>query len=136
MEVLHLDHDIDTFCVTATSFPDGVLAAHQQLHGQLPTTEGRRFFGISYPNEQREIIYKAAVEEAFEDEGRRYGREPFTIRRGPYVGMLVHDYMKDIPAIGRAFEKLLTHPNIDPEGYCVEEYIDDHLVRCMVPLVD
>ena len=35
--------------------------------------------------------------------------------------------MKDIPAIGRAFEILINLPNIDLQGYCVEWYINDKM---------
>ena len=50
--------------------------------------------------------------------------------------MLVKDYVKDITQIQKAFDQLLEHPAIDPEGYCVEWYFNDKDVTCMVRLTE
>lgn len=42
--------------------------------------------------------------------------------------------MDDIPAIGKAFKELLAIPGIDPEGACVEWYLSNKDVQCMVRL--
>jgi hypothetical protein len=44
--------------------------------------------------------------------------------------------MSDIPGIGRTFDKLLKHPRIDPQGYCVEEYVNNTDVRCLVKILE
>ena len=44
--------------------------------------------------------------------------------------------MKDIPAIQKTFNQLLEYPDIDPQGYCVEQYIDQKDLICMVRLAD
>jgi hypothetical protein len=44
--------------------------------------------------------------------------------------------MKDIPAIGNTFQELLETPGIDPNGYCVEWYINDKDVICMIRLAE
>jgi hypothetical protein len=36
METIKLENDITVMYVTAASFPDGVLAAHQKLHSLIP----------------------------------------------------------------------------------------------------
>jgi hypothetical protein len=33
--------------------------------------------------------------------------------------------MKDISGIRETFDKLLSHPDIDPDGYCVEWYLSN-----------
>jgi hypothetical protein len=45
--------NINTIYVQATSFPDGVKAAHELLRSKLPGNDGRKLFGISYPGEKR-----------------------------------------------------------------------------------
>lgn len=55
-------------------------------------------------------------------------------KEGEYSYILIQDYMKDIPAIGKAFEKLTANPGIDPNGYCIEWYLTDKGVKCMVKL--
>ena len=44
--------------------------------------------------------------------------------------------MKDISAIGEAFKLLLSNRDIDPQAYCVEWYLSDKDVKCMVRLKD
>jgi len=44
--------------------------------------------------------------------------------------------MKDIPAIQKAFNLLIAQPGLDPEGYCVEQYINQKDMICMVRLAD
>jgi len=132
MEEYILNEDIKVMCITAESFPNGVLAAHQKLHGLFPLDKQRRYFGISRPNEKREIIYKAAVEEITDGEAEKFGIETFTIKKGPFISELVPDFMKDVSQIGKTFEKLLNQSNIDPNGYCLEMYINETDVRLMV----
>ena len=134
MENFILDHDINVFCVTAMSFPDGIMDAYNKLHALVPDSKNRRIFGLSRPDERGTIIYKAAAEETFEGEAAKPGCEEFVIESGTYTSLVIHDFMKDLPGIGRAFTALLTTPGIDPNGLCVEWYLDDSDVRCMVRL--
>jgi hypothetical protein len=132
MEEYILNEDIKVMCVTAESFPEGVLAAHQKLHALFPTDKQRRYFGISRPNQKRVIIYKAAVEEITDGEAEKFGLEAFTIKKGTFISELIPDFMKDVSQVGKTFEKLLDHANLDPNGYCLEMYINETDVRLMV----
>ena len=136
MESILLGQDIKVFYVTATSFPDGVQGAYQKLNSLIGSPAGRRFFGISYPEAPSKITYKAAVEERYPGEGEELGCETFVIKKGQYICIYIKDFMKDIPKIGRSFQELLADERIDPKGCCVEEYINDKDVRCMVRLKD
>lgn len=133
MEKYILSSDISVFCVTAKSFPDGVLQAHQELHSLVPFSNDRRYFGISRPYKDT-IVYKAAAEEMHQGEAKKLGCEPFTIKNGHYISIVIADFMKDTPSIGRAFQKLLSHLDIDPNGFCIEWYLNDQDLRCMVRL--
>ena len=128
-----IDREIKVMYVTAGSFPDGVLEAHQQLHSKIPFSQERKYFGISFP-EDGVIIYKAAAEEMYTGEAAEKGFETYTIRTGKYACMVVSNYMNNTAAIGEAFQNLLKHPQLDPEGYCLEWYISQQDVQCMVPL--
>ncbi len=136
MESIFLEQDVKVFYVAATSFPDGIQEAYQKLHSLIGSPAGRRFFGISYPETPSKIIYKAAVEERYSGEGEQLGCESFVIKKGHYISIYIKDFMKDIPKIGQSFQELLTDHRIDPNGRCVEEYINDKDVRCMVRLKD
>jgi hypothetical protein len=136
MDSIFLEQDVKVFYVTATSFPDGIQEAYQKLHSLIGSPAGRQFFGISYPETPSKIIYNAAVEERYSGEGEELGCESFVIKKGQYISIYIKDFMKDIPKIGRSFQELLAGKRIDPIGCCVEEYINDKDVRCMVRLKD
>lgn len=135
MEVVTFDKDLEVMYVTATSFPNGVLVAHQQLHSLIPFSDTRKYFGISRP-ENGAIIYKAGAEELESGEAGRLNLETLTLKKGNYLSVVVQDYMKDLPAIGKAFQLLTAEPGIDPQGYCVEIYLSDKDVQCMIRLAD
>lgn len=134
MEKYRLDHDIKVLCVSAKSFPDGIMEAFDKLHSLLPVSAKRQFFGISRPNENGVIGYKAAAEELVQGEAGKAIHELFVIQGGEYISLVINDYLNDIPAIGNAFHQLIAHPDIDPYGYCVEWYFNEKDVRCMVKL--
>jgi hypothetical protein len=134
METITLDKDIRVFYVTAKSFPDGIMEAHKALHSLVPFSKERKYFGISRPENGGKIVYKAATEEINPHEAEKLNCETLVLKKGKYIALDIQDYMKDIKSIERAFEKLLSHPDIDPQGYCVEWYLNEKDVRCMVRL--
>ena len=134
METYNLEKEIKVFCVAATSFPDGVLEAHQTLHSKIAFTTERKYFGISRPDNKGSIEYKAAAEELEEGELKKLGFEPFVIPKGKYLSLILKDFRKNISSIGQAFQQLIHQPGIDPQGYCIEWYIGMDDVRCMVRL--
>jgi hypothetical protein len=134
MENYLLEKDITVFYIQASSFPEGVMAAHQQLHAALVRTADRRFFGISRPEGKTGIVYKAAAEELNPGEGNRLGYETMLLPKGNYLSLVIKDFRKDIPSIGSAFTEMLHQPGIDPNGFCLEWYLNDCDVQCMVRL--
>jgi hypothetical protein len=135
MEKYNIENDIRVLITEAKSFPEGVMDAHQLLHSKIPFSPERRYFGISSPNRNGEIIYKAAAEELHEDEAAKYDCETFVIKSGEFISILITDFMKDIQSIGLAFKKLLLFHDIDPNGYCLEWYVNEKDVLCMIKLV-
>ena len=134
MEELTIDTDINVMYVTATSFPLGVGGAFDKLQQSLPPADNRMLYGISNP-EKGTIVYKAAAEEQFEGEGKQYGLETFTIKKGRYIAETITGWKKDESSIGKTFQKLLTDKRIDPNGSCIEQYINADDVVCMVRLL-
>jgi hypothetical protein len=134
MEIATIENDKLVIYIEATSFPNGVGAAHEKLHGIVPFSVQRGYYGISWM-EQVNTRYLAAAGELYEAEAEKYGLEKFTIKKGDYICETVRDFMKHIPAIGECFQRMLTDPRIDPQGYCLEIYEGDD-VRCLVKLKD
>ena len=134
MNRYNLEHSVHLICIKASSFPDGVAAAHEQLHKVVPFSKDRRNFSVSCPNKTGEIIYKAGAEELYEGEAVALGYETAKVEPGIYDFIDIENYMSDVSKIGLAFNELLKSPEIDPEGQCVEFYLNEHDVRCMVKL--
>ena len=134
METYTIPQNINAVYVQATSFPNGVMAAHKQLHAKVAAGNGRRFFGISYPNEKGGIIYKAAANELHPGEAGELGLETFTIRKGDYISEVLTDWCTQEGKIKDIFQQLLQHAKVARDGYCLEEYINDRDVRLMVTL--
>jgi hypothetical protein len=136
MENFNLDKDITVFYETAISFPNGVLAAHQKLHALIPFTTDRRYFGISRPEGGGVIVYRASAEELFPGEGDKLGLKTLVMKKGTYTSEIILNYHKNLQEIQDTFQKLLENPKLDPQGYCVELYLNYNDMRCMVRLHD
>lgn len=131
MDSFTFQQDVPVVCVTATSFPEGIKEAFDKLSSALPQNERRIFYGISYPYDGK-IIYKAAAGIMGDD--NIAGMETFTIRNGPYNSFYIANFMENPDSIKKAFELLLEQHEVDPNGYCLEWYVNEHDVKCMVPL--
>ena len=136
MQTLNLENDIPAFYVKASSFPDGILPAHQSLHSMIPFTRERNYFGISYGGPDGVITYLAAAAELVAGDLKKLNLPAFTIRKGSYAYEDVIDYRKNIYLLDDAFKKLLKHPQLDATGYCLEWYLDENTCRCLVKLKD
>lgn len=128
----NFESDVAIVCAKATSFPDGVMAAFQQLHRVAPPTEGRSYFSVSWLGADGIIKYMAGATEMQTGEIQQNDFVNFTIRAGKYLYIDVHDFMKDIPAIGKTFQQLLASPEVSKDTVCIEWYVSDKLCRCMV----
>lgn len=132
MENFELDRDIAIVCVTATSFPMGIGAAFKKLEDMVGSVQDRVFYGISRPDENRNIIYKAGAAEAFNGEAGQLGCEKFLLRKGLYRVERIRDWRGQEQKIGEAFMQLLQYPALDTDFPCVEWYMGDAEVMCMV----
>jgi hypothetical protein len=133
MDSFILGDDIKIMYIDASIFPDGIKKAHEQLHSILPKVEGRRLFGISAPEQGGVIKYKAAAEEMFPGEARNLGLQTFKIRHGAYMSFFIKDYREHSENIPDAFKLLTGQQEADPNGYCLEWYIGENDVKCLVP---
>lgn len=136
MKTLNIDTDIQTFYVPATSFPEGVKEAHETLHALIPFSTERKYFGISRGGRDGKIQYFAAATELIPDDLKKNDLPEFLIKKGRYSYIDIDDFMQKISLIGETFTELLKHPDLDPNGYCLEWYLSDKVCRCLVKLKD
>jgi hypothetical protein len=134
METITFENDITIMYKTATSFPEGVMAAHEALHAVVPFSTDRGYYGVSRPESGGGIVYRAAVEELKPGEAASFGLDTLVLKKGNYISITIADFMKDPKIIGQTFQQMLEHPGLDSQGYCVELYFNDKDVKCMIRL--
>lgn len=130
-----VDKDISLLCVTATSFPDGIQGAFNELKQRIPKDDTRKPYGISKPERNGTIVYRAGVEEAFEGEAKKQGCERITLKRGTYLSKTVVHWQTKMEILGGIFEELLSDPRLDPASPCVEIYQSQMELVCMVRII-
>lgn len=137
MTTYTFESDLTVYCLTATSFPAGIAEIYDKLHATYPPGNGRTYFGLSWPDGRGSLIYKAAVSLTGEDGiPADPAFERFVIKKGTYLREDILNFMNDVQSIGRLFQHMIKEPGIDPNGYCLEMYLNPKDVRCMVRLAD
>jgi hypothetical protein len=131
MEIHHQTESLNIMYVTADTFPEGIMPAFDQLKRLLPDAENRTLFGISKPEHDGTIVYKAGALENHQAEAAEYNLKTFVLIKGDYLSELVSDWANNVPAISTTFDKLLDDARLDPAAYCVEWYKGAD-VMCMV----
>jgi hypothetical protein len=135
-DIYDLKEDAELVYVKATSFPEGVAAAHERLRQLMGGEIKGTYFGVSQPDRYGNIHYIAAVEKKEQPREIRNTDGVFNLKKGKYVSVLISDFAEQLDRSGEVFNYLIHLPEIDPQGCCVEMYLDEKNVRCMVRLQD
>lgn len=133
MDTMYMEQDVRLAATAPVSFPDGIGEALASLRRNFPDDSHRQLFGLSRPDETGTIRYRSAVRLLM---GEEYpsGMDSILLPSGKYAYFDIADFMNNISWIGETFKRLITLPDIDPEGYCIEWYTGAKDVRCMVRL--
>jgi len=132
MNTTKIEKDIEVVCVTASNFPEGIQETFRHLFGQLDKHNERTIYGISY-NTNGKMVYKAAATALV---GDNENLERLTIQHGNYATKEIKDYYNNIPEIGKTFQEFISTLDYDPQGVCVELYLDQQDMLCMIKLKD
>jgi len=135
MEQILIENDIPVCRVKASSFPAGIKAAHEKVHTLFPPNGIRKYYGISHGGGKGEIHYWAAVSGKPAESDQKDVTDNFVIRKGKYISIHIKNWMANENSVAQAFQQLLQHNGIDPDGYCLEEYPNETDIRCSVPLL-
>lgn len=128
-----IEKDIKVFYIEAKSFPMGIKDAFDNLYSLLSGDKQRNFYGISSPQHNKGIIYKACAEQLKEDEAEMLGLKLMVIPKGVYYCVELSNFRMNPMIISETFETILSQPNIDPAGFCLEIYGQDtEVVKCLV----
>ncbi len=137
MEQYNIETDIQVMFLEAPKFPDDVPNTFTKLEQAILDKSERRYFGFSRPNRDGVIQYKACAEILNEDEEIKFGLKKMTIDAGQYASIFIKNHFEDGNNIPNAFGSLLKHPQLDPNGFCLEIYknFTDADVLCLVPII-
>lgn len=135
MKTIQLSNDIHLVCIQAASFPEGIKAAFDQLYTKVPNANKRLCYGI-YEENEKGIVYRAALEQQGTNEAKDLGMESFVITKGNYGSVMIKDWATNIPSIGATFCKMLEDPEIDQNSPSIEAYQPNGELCCMLKFKD
>jgi hypothetical protein len=107
---------IPTVCVQASSFPDGIRPAFDELCSGLKM-EGRTLFGVT-ERVNGEWVYRACAS----DKGDAPHLQHYNIPAGTYLAYVLRDWEQHMPRIGQYFEWLLDHKDARENTIALEYY--------------
>jgi len=87
----------------------------------LHTTSGPKASCILSAQWKRDNYLQSCSRRILPGREEQNGCETFVIKKGEYWGELIA-WRKDESTVGKTFQKLLRHPNLDKSGYCLEIY--------------
>lgn len=124
--------------VQAKSFPDGIQEAFDTLKAKIGHIKRISYFGISNPEGSNGIVYRAAAATMPEVDAKELGLGTLSIKGGNYYSIKLTDISTNINQISEAFELILSKPDIDPYGRCIEvyDYFGSDRVECIVRKTD
>ena len=134
MKIVNVDSDIILITVRAASFPQGIQEAFNELKRRLPDGDERMPYGISKPEKDGTIVYRAGVEILDAAEASVRNLKPVVLKKGKYAAETVTEWQNKIHTLSDIFEGLLQHPDLDPFTPCIEVYRSRTELTCMVRL--
>ena len=137
MQQFSINTDIQVMYQTVPIFPNDVPATYSKLEQLIIDKKERRYFGFSHPNKEGIIMYRACAEVLNTYESEKYNLPTMTIKAGVYASIHIKNHFEDGNNIPNAFDTLLKHSQLDPNGFCLEIYknFTDPDVICLVPLI-
>ena len=132
METIQILQPIQLFIKEVKNFPEEKYATLKQLESHLKGGERSKKFGVATTgSKNKPFKYWAGI--AFsKDHPEPAGLTSFEVPQGTYLMEKVNDFKSDKTAIFNTFHKLLSYPQAEQSGYCVEIYNDDGSVSCLL----
>jgi len=132
MDTYTLRHNLEVFGFRVTTFPGGVEQAFTKIMQSLGDSPPRSYYGLSNMDEKGNILYYAAAEEKFAREAELSGFERYTIPKGQYLAVTLHDWLTKTDCIKDIFHEMMQDSRADLTKQCIEWYKDDHEMVCML----
>jgi predicted transcriptional regulator YdeE len=133
MEETQIKEELRLFCIKAKSFPQGITLAFRELEQKLGGANGRSLYGLSRGDKNGIVYWAAALSRTGEE--LPPGLEDIVIPPGTYLSKQLSNWRRNEAIIAQTFQKMLDNPRIDPDGYCIEKYLNNDEVVCMVKII-
>lgn len=118
MEIIKhsFEEDIPTVCVQASSFPDGIRPAFDELCSGIKM-QGRTLYGVT-ERVNGKWVYRACAS----DKGDTPQMQHYNIPAGRYLAYVLKDWEEHMAMIGQYFEWLLDHKDAKKDTIALEYY--------------
>lgn len=122
--------DLTVIGIQVKTFPLGI----KEAFGSLMKTLGadRAYYGLSWMDDNDNIIYYAMTPERFAGEGKQHYYEALTIEKGEYRTETIHNWMSKTDGIKDVFHRLMGSDRPDKNLPCIEWYRSDEEILCMI----
>lgn len=118
----------------AETFPGGIPAAWQRLEERVGSLRGRKFYGLTLP-EEGQLVYYAGVESRDAEEVRALGFPTLTIEGGRFARVKLDDWPEHTAEIGPIFDYLMQTYLMQPDAPTIEFYRSQTELHLLIPLV-
>lgn len=132
MKLYKQTEDLSIIGIQVKNFPNGIKEAFDSLIKVLGSK--RAYYGVSWLDESDSVKYYAMAREIFPGEGKRYNYELLTIEKGEYQTEAVQDWLSKTEGIKEVFHGLMANNKPDKSHPCIEWYISDEEMLCMVKI--
>ena len=111
-------------------FPNGI----KEAFGSLMKTLGsnRDYYGVSWMDENENIIYYAMARELSAGEAKQHNYELLTIEKGEYKTEAIHNWQSKTDRIKDVFHDLVGNNRPDKSHPCIEWYQSVEEMLCMI----
>lgn len=130
MKIYKQTEDLPVMGIEVADFPNGIKEGFDSLMKTFG--KERAYYGISWLDEGDKVRYYAMAEEAFPGERKRYNYELLIIEKGEYHAETVHNWLSKTDCIKDVFHSLMPNNKPDKNHPCIEWYISDEEMVCMV----
>jgi len=135
MKEYTISKDINAIGTPVKTFPLGIDQAFQDLVKKIPGGFSRPYYGIGDCIDGK-MTYIAAAMEKTEGEGKQLGLETYKIEKGNYLAEEITDWRDKTACIKDVFEKMYKDDRADRSAPSIEIYENDHVMKCLVKLVN
>jgi len=123
--------DVHVMYVESTTGTAGAAKAFETLEAPFPTLKGRKFYGTLQPPAG---LYRACVAIEPGDDVAAFGFPTWTIPGGKYARAKLVDWEKNLPEIGRTFERMSAESDRDASRPSIEFYRSQREMVLFLPV--